>query len=158
MASVERTAYPRFKSNPSAPEIARLYTPTLRETDLASRTTRGEDQPLAFLVMLKGFQRLGYFPKSAQVPEAIVSHVRSWLGLRSDASAVPPPRSRQRYRNAIREHLGVESYGDEARRTAAEAVAEAALTMDDSADLINVAIDEMRRPNLDAVPFERVCK
>lgn len=72
MTLIERTAYPRFGSHPSAGELARLYTPTLRELDLARRATRGgEGRQLAFLVMLKGFQRLGYFPKTAEAPSAV---------------------------------------------------------------------------------------
>ena len=73
MALIERTAYPRFAPRPSARELARLYTPTLGELELARRTTRGgEAQQLAFLLMLKSFQRLGYFPKRGEVPEAVV--------------------------------------------------------------------------------------
>lgn len=56
MAAVERTAYPRFRGRPSAGELARLYTPTLRELELTRRATRdGEAQQLAFLAMLKPF-------------------------------------------------------------------------------------------------------
>jgi hypothetical protein len=51
MALIERTAYPRFGQNPSASELARLYTPTLRELDLAKQTTRsGENQQLAWII------------------------------------------------------------------------------------------------------------
>lgn len=108
MASVERTAYPRFKGRVSEAELARLYTPTPRELDLAERTTRGgKSQRLSFLVMLKSFQRLGYFPKDEDVPGAVVAHVCSRLGVGPDTAAVPPQRSRQRYRGAIRAHLGV---------------------------------------------------
>jgi hypothetical protein len=144
LASIGRTAYPRFSGNPSAKELARLYAPTPRELDLTRRTTRGgAAQQLAFLVMLKSFRRLGYFPKPEAVPEAVVSHLRSRLGLPEDAPATPPERSRQRYRDAIRRHLGVKAYGEGARRMAAETVAEAALAMDDPADLVNVAIEEL---------------
>ena len=63
MALIERTAYPHFSPHPSAGELARLYTPTLRELDHARRVTRGgEARQLAFLTILKSFQRLGYFP------------------------------------------------------------------------------------------------
>ncbi len=107
MASIERTAYPRFGRNPSARELARLYAPKLSELELARRTTRGgEARQLAFLVMLKSFQRLGYFPRPEEVPEAVVAHLRSRLGLPEDVPATPPARSRQRYRDAIRAHLG----------------------------------------------------
>jgi hypothetical protein len=42
VASIERTAYPRFERSPSShDELARLYTPTPREIELARRATRG---------------------------------------------------------------------------------------------------------------------
>jgi hypothetical protein len=113
VALIERTAYPRFARNTSARELTRLYTPTLREIALAGRVTRGgEGQQLTFLVMLKSFKRLGYFPKDEEVPQAVVSHICSRLGGDQDILAVPPLRSRQRYRDAIREHLGVKVFDD----------------------------------------------
>jgi hypothetical protein len=154
VALIERTAYPRFKRNPSVRELAQLYTPTLRELDLAQRATRGgEGQQLAFLVMLKGFQRLGYFPRDEEIPASVVSHVRSRLGVGPDTSAVPPQRSRQRYRDAIREYLGVKPFGGEARRVAAEAVADAALSMDEPADLVNVSIEELVKERFELPAF-----
>jgi hypothetical protein len=154
VALIERTAYPRFAPRPSARELARLYTPNLREEGLAVRATRGgKGQILAFLVMLKSFQRLGYFPKPEEVPEAVVSHLRSRLGLPEDVPATPPRRSRQRYRDAIREHLCVNPYGDDARRVAVEAVAKAAATMDDPADLVNVAVEGLVKERFELPAF-----
>ncbi|MDN5696878.1 MAG: DUF4158 domain-containing protein, partial [Rubrobacter sp.] len=153
MTMMGRTAYPLFATNPSASELARLYTPTFREIGLARRVTRGEDQSLAFLVMLKSFQRLGYFPAPEGVPEAVVSHLRYRLGTGTETPASPPLRSRQRYRDAIRDHLQVEAYGHEARRIAAEAAAETALTMDDPADLVNVAIEALVKERFELPAF-----
>lgn len=103
--------------------------------------------------MLKCFQRLGYFPKDGEVPESVVGHLRSRLGLESDAPAVAPPRTRQRYRDAIRGHLGVKPFGDEARRFAAEVAADAALSMDDPADLVNVAVEELVKERFELPAF-----
>jgi len=153
LALIERTAYPRFGRNPSKSELARLYTPTFREIELARRTTRGEEQSLAFLAMLKSFQRLGYFPALEQVPEAVISHLRSRLGVEADTPAVPPRRSRQRHRDAIREHLGVKVFDEGARRIATEAVDNAALSMDDPADLVNVAIEELIKERFELPAF-----
>ncbi|CAA9467709.1 MAG: Mobile element protein [uncultured Rubrobacteraceae bacterium] len=151
---IERTAYPRFAPRPSARELARLFTPNLRELDLARRATRGgEAGQLALLVMLKGFQRLGYFPKTAEVPGAVVDHLRSRLGLTEEVSAAAPPRSRQRYRDAIRAHLGVKPFGEDARRVATEAIAGAALTMDDPADLLNAAVEELVKERFELPAF-----
>lgn len=154
MRSISATAYPRFSARVSAPELARLYTPTLREIDLAKRATRGGGAGrLAFLVALKAFQKLGRFPAPGEVPEAIVAHLRSRLGLPEDVPATPPPRSRQRHRDIVRQHLGVMAFGDGARRLAEEAVAEAALAMDDPADLVNVAIEELVKERFELPAF-----
>ena len=154
MPLIERTAHPRLGRNPSASERIRLYTPTLRELDLAKRTTRGgESQQLAFLVMLKSFQCLGYFLNPEDVPEAVVSHLRSRMGLADDIRAMSPSRSRQRYRDVIREYLGVKPFGEDARRLAAKVVAQAALTMADPADLINVAIEELAKERYELPAF-----
>nr|MDP9479335.1 DUF4158 domain-containing protein [Actinomycetota bacterium] len=106
-----------------------------------------------FLVMLKSFQRLGYFPRPEEVPGAVVSHLRSRLSLPNHAPQAPPPRSRQRYRDAIREHLGVKPFGDDARKVAAEAMARAAATMDDPADLVNVAVEELVKERFELPAF-----
>lgn len=103
--------------------------------------------------MLKSFQRLGHFPKPEDVPEAVVSHLRSGLGLPEDVPATAPAHSRQRYRDVIREYLCVKSFGDDARRLAAETVAEAATTMDDPADLVNVAIEELVKERFELPAF-----
>lgn len=154
MVLIQRTAYPRLGHNPEASELSRLYTPTLHELDLAKRTTRGgRRQQLTFLVMFKSFQRLGYFSNAEDVPESIVSHVRSRLGHADHSPTVPPPRSRQRYRDAIREYLGVKQFDDEARKVATQAVADAALNMDDPADLVNVAIEELVKERCELPAF-----
>ena len=154
MTSMERTAYPRFKAKTSTRDLAQLYTPTPRETELARKMTRGEGQPLVFLVMLKSFQCLGFFPpKPEKIPEALIDHVRSRLGASNDTLLVPPRRSRQRYRDAIRDYLRVKAYGNEARRFATEATAEAATSMDDPADLINVAIEELVKERFELPAF-----
>ncbi len=162
MALIERTAYPRFNPNPSKSELARLYTTTLREIELAKRATRGEDQSLAFLVMLKSFQRLGYIPTNEDVPEALVSHVRSRLGLSEDtpdttpANALAAPERSLRYRDTIREHMEVKASGRDGRRIAAEAVTDAAATMDDPSDLVNVAIEELVKERFELPAFPRL--
>ena len=153
MALIERTAYPSFGPDPSPKDLAEFYTPTSEETRFAKAATRGGTPVLGFLVMLKGFQRLGYFPRPEEVPEAIVTHLRHRLRLDPGVRAAPPLRSSARYREAIRGHLGVKAYGDEARRTATEAVAGAALAMDDPADLVNVAIEEFAKARFELPAF-----
>ncbi len=143
MTSIERTAYPRFKRNPTVRELLEVYTPSREEIEFARATTRGEGPLLSLVVMLKGFQRLGYFPRPDAVPVSVIGHISACLGLRPEVSATAPPRSSYRYQHVIREYLGVRPYDEQAQHLATVAVHSAAQTMDDPADLVNVAIEEL---------------
>jgi len=61
MPTVHETAYPRLKSSVSYRELTDHYTPTEAELELAGRASKGEAARLGFLVLLKTFQRLGYY-------------------------------------------------------------------------------------------------
>ena len=80
MASIERTAYPRFRRVVSARELADL-TPTAEDVAWARQRCRSDEHLLALVVSLRCFGRLGYFPRSEDVPAAVVDHVRRCLKL-----------------------------------------------------------------------------
>lgn len=68
MASIDRTAYPRFKRVVSVRELAEAFTPSADEAEWARGRSQGGSNLLALVVLLKCYQRLGYFPKLADVP------------------------------------------------------------------------------------------
>jgi hypothetical protein len=105
MTAIERTAYPRFKSQPSAKELAELYIPTPEEIVFAQTQVNSNSGLLSLLVMLKSFQRLGYFPHPDLVPTPVIRHLRSCLKFPSWVSAIPSVRTRRRYQQAIRAYL-----------------------------------------------------
>ena len=75
MASIERTAYPRFRRMVTARELLAL-SPGVEEIAWAREQTRSESHLLALVLSLKCFQRLGYFPRLDEVPEVLVDHIR----------------------------------------------------------------------------------
>ena len=81
MTAIDRTAYPRFKRVFTAHELSAIYTPTAQDIKFATRATRTSQMRCNLLVLLKCFQRLGYFPALDTIPEALISHVRSCLGV-----------------------------------------------------------------------------
>ncbi len=87
MASIDRTAYPRFKRVVSVRELTEAFTLTKDEIEWASGRTHTEQHLLALAVLLKSYQRLGYFPKLAEVPAVVVDHVRAVLGLGEHVAA-----------------------------------------------------------------------
>ena len=75
MASIERTAYPQLKRSVSACELHESFTPDLGEIAWARELTRSPEHLLALVVLLKSYQRLGYFPDLFEVPLVVVEHV-----------------------------------------------------------------------------------
>lgn len=107
MASIERTAYPRFKRSPSVRELEALYTPTDDELNFARIIARKPQPRFGLLLLLKAFQRLGYFPAVNDIPAAIVQHVRVASAIDAETSHLYTElRTLYRHHRAIRERLG----------------------------------------------------
>ena len=154
MASIERTAYPRFKRNPLAKELDALYTPKEDELHFANTMSRKEPTRFCILLLLKAFQRLGYFPDVEIIPSDIVQHIRTTSGISSEVSPVYSDlKTLYRHHQAIRQHLGVAAWNDDGLRVASEAMTTAAEVMDNPADLINVAIEELVRQRIELPAF-----
>lgn len=81
MPTLHDTAYPRVKSTVTDKELQEVYTPTPDDVAFAERVTRLPATKVGLLVLLKTFQRLGYFLPFAQIPRQIVTHVSACLGL-----------------------------------------------------------------------------
>ena len=143
MASIERTAYPRFKRNLTPKELLDVYTPTPQEVQFAYSAARGAESLLHLLVMLKAFQRLGYFPSITEVPVSIVNHIRQQLSIQSEIQPDVTPRTRYAHHETVRKYLEIIPFGKHARHICTQALYQSAYVMDNPADLINVVIEEL---------------
>jgi TnpA family transposase len=154
MASVERTAYSRFKRNPSKESLVGLYTPTFEELNWAQRVTRSANHQFCLLVLLKSFQRLGYFPKLTDVPTTIVNHIRNYcnfyisLPLKYDEN-----RTMYRHHTLIREYLQVTAWGKQAKHLAVKTAYDAAQTMNNPADIINSTLEILVKERFELPAF-----
>ena len=153
---IQDTAYPRLRSQVSQRELTEIYTPTAEELTLARQVTKGAVAQLGFLVQLKTFQRLGYFPALSDIPPRVVAHLgwcAGWALAPADLSGYGASGTRRRHLQVIREYLGVKPYGRPARRVLVEAMKEAARTKDELADLINIALEELIRQQWELPAF-----
>ncbi|TME61430.1 MAG: DUF4158 domain-containing protein [Chloroflexi bacterium] len=117
-------------------------TPTSTDIAFVATTARGPAQKFGLMILLKVYQRLGYFPKPETIPGAIIGHIRAVMKLPADL--VPDIASNHtlyRYYAAIREHLEIQSEGKHIRHVAAQAMHQAAQVMENLADLISAAIE-----------------
>ncbi len=130
----------------SARELAEAFTPAADEVGWARSKTATEQHFLALVVLLKCYQRLGYFPKLADVPAAVVDYVRSKLELAEAVEAVhESDRTLWRHRDFVRTRMGVKYTPAKVRAVAEAAIRKAVQSKDNPADLINVALDELVR-------------
>ncbi|NJR52876.1 MAG: DUF4158 domain-containing protein [Leptolyngbyaceae cyanobacterium CSU_1_3] len=157
MPTVQETAYPRLRNNVTSKELAAIYTPTPEELALAQQfTTSGSATRLGFLILLKTFQRLGYGISIQAVPLSITQHIAAVSHLSSvqgDLDSYDDSATRKRHLVLIRDYLQLHPYRQAATAVMLEALRQAALTKQDLADLINVAIEELVRQRFELPAF-----
>jgi Domain of unknown function (DUF4158) len=140
MATLDRTAYPRWPRTITAALLQQHYTLTADEHTLIRAATRNAAGQLNFALLLKAVQHLHYFPVLENIPLPIVRHLRTVLQLPSSTAPGVGQRQRSRYYARIRDELQLVADGQVVRHHAVAAVVAAATTMDHPADLLNVAV------------------
>ncbi|WP_268887365.1 Tn3 family transposase [Ktedonobacter robiniae] len=130
-----------------------MYTPTPADVAFVSTTARGPNQKFALMILLKVFQKLGYFPAPKLIPGAIIGHIRGEMELPKDLVPDITPRTLYKYHAAIRTHLKINGDIKHIRHVALKAISEVVLVMDDPADLINVAIETLVKENCELPAF-----
>lgn len=146
MASLERTAYPRFPRTITLKDLQGSFTPTAEELEWAFGFARGGDRRLALLVQLKCFQFLHHFVPPQQIPPEVVEHLCGCLSQPIQQQITYPDAHRSLYRHheAIRKLLGVRPFtGSSARRDAVQIALEASQVVDTRTDVINILVEEL---------------
>ena len=157
MSSIERTAYPRFSTRVlKQSELDEFYSLTPDEQRYLDQNVRGDLMRLNLASQLKAFQRLGHFPVLSNIPSAIIDHLKKCLKL-TDLVLTPyyeHYRTRYRHQDSICNFLKIKRWGKISNRKPGEAVHpgrklaisvawNAAQTMNNPADIINVIIEEL---------------
>jgi len=146
MTTIDRTAYPRFKSALSKRDLTEVYTLMEDEQSFVDTSAHGDQARLNLALLLKSCQRLAYFPNLQTIPKRIVTHIRKQLQIVSDvAVGYEWERTLYRHHALIRGYLDVQPYGQGGESIAKAAMQQAVQSMMYPADLINVAIEELVR-------------
>jgi Domain of unknown function (DUF4158) len=161
MPTVHETAYPRLKSNVTRRELVDLYTPTEAEVELAGRVSKGPSARVPFLILLKTFQRLGYFTALREVPRCIVEHIANDQGMMfvpDNMEEYDESGTRRRHVPIIRKYLRVKTFDESGQALLSTTIRRAAARMEDLADIINIAIEELIRHSLELPGFTSLTK
>lgn len=154
VTSVERTAYPIFPRMVLARDLQVFFTPSPDEVVWAREKTGTDEHLLALTLALKCFQKMGRFPKAAEVPEAVLEHVRWCLEL--DERVLPvyaSAKTRDSHRVLVRRLGEVGHNPGKARKVAQKAMWDAAWVRNHPPDLINVALEKLTQAGLELPAF-----
>lgn len=161
MTTVQETAYPRLKADPTPKDLASVYTPI--EAELAFVRTMASNPRTQFtaLLHLKLFQRLGYFVPLAEVPEPIVRHIKNAVSYRrafttAQRKAHDISGTRRQQLQAIRRLLEVRSLDEDAEAWLTGVAETAAQTKHLVADIINVLLEELVHHRYELPAFSRL--
>lgn len=161
MISVYDTAYPRLKPRYSTRDITHCYTPTQTEMAFCIRHTNAGTTQLGLLVLLKTFQRLGYFIRASSVPEEIIAHIAQSLGASHSQEALSQydqSRVRKDHVRLVRDYLQVNAFSAGGETVLRTALREAAVTKEDLADIINVGIETLVRFRYELPAFSTIVR
>lgn len=153
MTSIERTAYPRFKKHISKKELEQVYTPNQTELTFISKLARKSELRFGATLLLKSFQRLGYFPAFNDIPRPIVQHIAELLNFQMSHNLDYEDRTLYRQHQNIRAYLDVSEYNRKGTKIIETSMTTAAQVMDNPADIINVAIEELVRQRIELPAF-----
>ncbi len=138
------TAYPRFKTRLTQAELEQFYTPTDEELAFCTNVTHLPTTQLGFVVLLKTFQRPGYFVPSNKVPEAIIEHIATMINRRvnrEELNRYDQSKVRFNHLMSVRRFLDVKPFSTQGKTLLRATFSEAALTKEDVADIVNVGIE-----------------
>jgi hypothetical protein len=80
MTAIHETAYPRIRSNLTDKDLRELYTPTADDLACIRDATKSAVTALGLAILLKTFQRLGYFAAFDALPPRLIDHIAREMG------------------------------------------------------------------------------
>jgi hypothetical protein len=155
------TAYPRFKSRLSQTELEQFYTPLDTELLFCNSTTRSTTTRLGFVLLLKTYQRLGYFVTSKQVPNVIIEHIAASIGESCDKDNLGEydiSQARRKHLSAVRIFLNVKPFSNDGKALMRQTLSEAALTKEDVIDIVNIGIETLVRHRYELPAFDTLVR
>jgi hypothetical protein len=141
--------------------LAEVYTPTNEELAFVQTFMRNPSKQLGFFILLKTFQRLGYFTTVCSVPKKIINYIAQCLGQSCDIAVLEDydkSRVKWDHMQKIREFLQIKSFSDESRGILKDALDESAKTKEDIVDIINAGIEEMIRNRCELPTFDTLVR
>jgi len=156
MTLIEKTAYPHFTQSLFSNNMQGYFFPNQEEMDFVNHYARSDVARLTLLILLKAYQYLGRSISLEQVPVVLTEYLSEHSTINVSHSALlnfQTERTLYRYRQAIRNFLGLKVWSNKSKELVEEKVSRASYTMSDPADLINVAVEALSHNHFELPTF-----
>ena len=153
VALIHRTIYPRFNKVISKNELIKCYTPSDEDISLAYKHVKGLPQIGVFLIMLKSFKKLNYFPSYKTIPIKIIGHIKASISIDDNTDISVSEKTLQKYRHIIRDYLNVLDNKKYIEDLIIKTVEEFELIMEHPADVFNAVIETLIKNNCELPAF-----
>lgn len=157
MALIERTIYPRFNKKISQYELLSSYTPSDEEIKFAYTQVRGLENVCIFLITLKTFKTLNYFPNHETIPYKIINHLKNILAT-DDLIINFKERTLKRHKQTIREQLNVLSNTQTMKDLIFKTVENFEPLMEHPEDVFNAVIETLIKNNYELPGFNTLSR
>lgn len=153
MALINKTIYPKLKKVLTQEELSKFFTPTEDEITFAKSEVKGDLNVFSFLIYLKTFQALNYFPMVDEIPISLIRHMKEILHIRKKIKPEFKERSITRYKKSIRNYLNVISDRDIILELTNDAVSEYEPTLENIEDVFNAVLEKLIKNNCELPAF-----
>jgi len=155
VASIERTAYPRFSRKYTPADLKNHFTVSETESKWIRKNNPTPALRLSLAVLLKCFQHLRYIPDIKLIPAEIILHVRESLGYSSRIKfGYTGKTPLHRHSVAIRKFLDIEPfYGKRSLKVAEQIAQDISEILDQKIDIINTLIEELVQRQIELPAF-----
>ena len=157
MVAINETAYPRFKYNATKQEIRTVYTPDEREQNWMRGRRVNPQLQQVYIVYLKCFQRLGYFPNFSDIPNSIREHIAESLDRKQLSASYGdsiPGTTLRRLKTAIRRRCQVKRFTLKAQgQWLREFAFDIARTKESVLDIVNAMIEFLVKESYELPAF-----
>lgn len=153
MVLIERTIYARFSRIISENELIKLYTPHDEDISIAYKYAKGLPNIAVFIVMIKTFKVLNYFPSYRSIPNRIIEYIKVSTNICGNIEINVSEKTIQKYKLIIKRYLNIIDDKEFITNLVLKTVIEFHPIMEHPADVFNAVIEILIKNNCEFPAF-----
>ena len=154
------TAYPKLSADGFfKPYIMqKLFSISEEEKNLSKMYANGSHNQLNFLVLLKIFDFLTYFPNVHEIPDKIYLYIGKQIGMEDLNIKEISKATKYRYYSHILQMRNFKAFDDNGKKLCENSALKSAQTLNNITDIINICIEDLRKNRYELPTYDTIHK